>query len=74
MASDADGVFRSRATRWALVTGSRTLVAAGMLGVAFVVTVSPVAVLVAYVLRFATISLHTLSVGPFVPPREANSD
>lgn len=45
-----------------------------LVSVAFVVAISPVVVLVSYVLRLATISLHTLSVGPFVPPREADSD
>lgn len=45
-----------------------------VVSVAFVVAVSPVVMLVSYVMRLATISLHTLSVGPFVPPNRTGSD
>lgn len=37
---------------------------------AVAVTAAPLAVLLSYVLRIATISRYTLSVGPFVPPKE----
>ncbi|WP_435154164.1 hypothetical protein [Haladaptatus sp. DFWS20] len=36
----------------------------------FGVIVSPLAVLISYILRVATIARYTVSVGPFVPPKE----
>ncbi|SIR14000.1 hypothetical protein SAMN05421858_1569 [Haladaptatus litoreus] len=36
----------------------------------FGIIVSPLAVLIAYILRVATIARYTVSVGPFVPPKE----
>ncbi|WP_458188353.1 hypothetical protein [Haladaptatus sp. NG-WS-4] len=39
----------------------------------FGVVVSPLAVLIAYVLRVATIAFYTVSVGPFVPPEEQST-
>ncbi|WP_458204668.1 hypothetical protein [Haladaptatus sp. NG-SE-30] len=38
----------------------------------FGVIVSPLAVLIAYILRIATIAFNTVSVGPFVPPKESS--
>lgn len=41
---------------------------------AFAVAISPVAMLISHVVRVATVSLHTVSVGPFVPPSESDLD
>ena len=36
--------------------------------------VSPVAMLISHVVRLATVSLHTVSVGPFVPRAKSEAD
>jgi hypothetical protein len=49
-----------------------TLTAVVLLG--FGVIISPLAVLIAYILRVATIAFYTVSVGPFVPPKEKSAE
>lgn len=39
---------------------------------AFAVAISPVVILISHVVRLATVSLHTVSVGPFVPPSQSD--
>ncbi len=54
-------------------TGSATLASGTLLVVVSVglgVIVSPLALFAAYILRAATIARQTVSVGPFIPPRE----
>lgn len=45
-----------------------------VVSVAFALVFAPVAILVAHILRVATITRVTVSVGPFVPPEEQSDD
>jgi hypothetical protein len=62
--SAAMAMFFNEATYSATVLGVETLVL--VLVVATAVSVFPFAILIAYVLRIATVAKHTLSVGPFI--------
>ncbi|WP_254544547.1 hypothetical protein [Halomarina pelagica] len=73
------GLFALLVTVWLTLVETRSDVAipAGLLpvvvSVAFAIIASPVALLGAYMIRIATVSLFSVSVGPFIPPEERSS-